>query len=96
MPHVKFHPLTGKCCRGAYMYVPSIDRPPAPSPVSLQGGEAASKNAKDVVRELYAGVDLPKLVQRMLVVMHEVRKMGMNVPVYICIFFFACKPLMNE
>lgn len=25
-----------------------------------------------MVRELYAGVDLPKLVQRMLVVMHEV------------------------
>lgn len=26
-----------------------------------------------MVRELYAGVDLPTLVQRMLVVMHEVR-----------------------
>lgn len=36
----------------------------------FQGG---AKSAKDVLRELYAGVDLPKLVQRMLVVMHEVR-----------------------
>lgn len=41
----------------------------------LQGdgkGQARSKSPQDVVRELYAGVDLPKLVQRMLVVMHEV------------------------
>lgn len=43
--------------------------------VVLQGdgkGQARSKSPQDVVRELYAGVDLPKLVQRMLVVMHEV------------------------
>lgn len=41
----------------------------------LQGegkGQARSKSPQDVVRELYAGIDLPKLVQRMLVVMHEV------------------------
>lgn len=50
------------------MYVRAIGRPSD----SLQVGEARSKSAKDVVRELYAGVDLPKLVQRMLVVMHEV------------------------
>eukprot|EP00903_Cladosiphon_okamuranus_P019913 g18301.t2 len=39
-------------------------------------GQARSKSEdpQDVVRELYAGVDLPKLVQRMLVVMHEVSK----------------------
>eukprot|EP00752_Nemacystus_decipiens_P004045 g3704.t1 len=37
-------------------------------------GQARSKSPQDVVRELYAGVDLPKLVQRMLVVMHEVSK----------------------
>lgn len=42
----------------------------------LQGegkGQARSNSPQDVVRELYAGVDLPKLVQRMLVVMHEVQ-----------------------
>jgi len=41
---------------------------------ALQGARAGPgpNSAQDVVRELFAGVDLPKLVQRMLVVMHEV------------------------
>lgn len=41
---------------------------------TLQGEKVGRgpNGAQDVVRELFAGVDLPKLVQRMLVVMHEV------------------------
>lgn len=39
-----------------------------------QRGQPGSENPQDVVRELYAGVDLAKLVQRMLVVMHEVNR----------------------
>ncbi|CAB1113461.1 unnamed protein product [Ectocarpus sp. CCAP 1310/34] len=41
---------------------------------SVDGVNGGAKSAKDVLRELYAGVDLPKLVQRMLVVMHEVSR----------------------
>lgn len=40
----------------------------------MQGAKAGPgpNSAQDMVRELFAGVNLPKLVQRMLVVMHEV------------------------
>lgn len=37
---------------------------------------------KEMLRELYAGVDLSKLVQRMLVVMHEVRLFGVELNIY--------------
>ncbi|CAM9534532.1 unnamed protein product, partial [Ectocarpus sp. 8 AP-2014] len=41
---------------------------------AVDAANGGAKSAKDVLRELYAGVDLPKLVQRMLVVMHEVSR----------------------
>ena len=37
-----------------------------------------TRSAQDVVGELFAGVDLPSLVQRMLVIMHEVRCAAQN------------------
>ncbi|CAM9482017.1 unnamed protein product [Scytosiphon promiscuus] len=46
----------------------------ATADASSTRGKPGAENPQDVVRQLYAGVDLAKLVQRMLVVMHEVSK----------------------
>lgn len=40
--------------------------------VARNAQSSLARDPKSIVEELYAGVDLPKLVQRMLVVMQEV------------------------